>query len=185
MEDAVIISLYWDRDENAIAASDEKYGRFCRMLSKNILDSKEDAEECVNDTWQRAWESMPPEHPGCLRAYLAKITRNLSLDRWRARRAARRGSGMETLLSELEECLPAAPGTEEVAEARETARVIDRWLEELPQADRTAFLRRYWYGQRVAEVAVQAGYSPNSMAKRLGRLRDGLRKALEEEGIIV
>ena len=138
MEDAAIIGLYWARDERAITASDEKYGKLCRALSQNILDSREDAEECVNDTWQRAWDTMPPQRPGSLRAYLAKITRNLS---------------------------------------------IERWLDTLSPADRTAFLRRYWYGQRVDRVAAQAGCSPNSMAKRLGRLRDGLRRALEQEGI--
>ena len=185
MEDAAIIGLYWARDERAITASDEKYGKLCRALSQNILDSREDAEECVNDTWQRAWDTMPPQRPGSLRAYLAKITRNLSIDRWRTKRAEKRGRGMDVLLEELEESLPlpAAPSAEELTEARETARTIERWLDTLSPADRTAFLRRYWYGQRVDRVAAQAGCSPNSMAKRLGRLRDGLRRALEQEGI--
>ena len=185
MEDAAIIGLYWARDERAVAASEEKYGRLCRSLSQDILDSREDAEECVNDTWQRAWDTMPPQRPGSLRAYLARITRNLSIDRWRAKRAEKRGRGLDVLLDELEECLPAAPSAEEISEARETARAVGRWLDTLPQADRTAFLRRYWYGQRVDQVARQAGCSPNSMAKRLGRLRNGLRKALEQEGISV
>ena len=185
MEDAAIIGLYWARDERAVAASDEKYGRLCRSLSRDILDSAEDAEECVNDTWQRAWDTMPPQRPSSLRAYFAKITRNLSIDRWRARRAEKRGAGLAVLLEELEDALPAAPSAEEITEARETARAIDRWLDTLSPADRKAFLRRYWYGQRVDQVAAQAGCSPNSMAKRLGRLRDGLRRALEQEGINV
>ena len=185
MEDAAIIGLYWARDERAVTASDEKYGRLCRSLSRDLLGSAEDAEECVNDTWQRAWDTMPPQRPGSLRAYFAKITRNLSIDRWRARRAEKRGAGLAVLPEELEECLPAAPSAEEIAESRETARAIDRWLDTLSPADRKAFLRRYWYGQRVDAVAKQAGCSPNSMAKRLGRLRDGLRRALEQEGINV
>ena len=187
MEDAVIIGLYWARDEGAIIASDEKYGALCRRLSQNILDSREDAEECVNDTWKRAWDTMPPQRPGSLRAYLAKITRNLSIDRWRAKRAEKRGGGLDVLLDELEDCLPlpASPSAEELTEARETVRVIDRWLSDLSPADRTAFLRRYWYGQRVDQIAAQAGCSPNSMTKRLGRLRDGLRRCLEQEGIII
>lgn len=185
MEDAAIIGLYWARDERAISASDEKYGRLCRSLSRDILDSPEDAEECVNDTWKRAWDTMPPQRPGSLRAYFAKITRNLSIDRWRARRAEKRGQGLAVLLDELEECLPAAPSAEELTEARETARAIGRWLDTLSPADRKAFLRRYWYGLRVDRVAAQARCSPNSMAKRLGRLRDGLRRALEQEGINV
>ncbi len=185
MEDAAIIGLYWARDERAIVVSDEKYGKLCRSLSRDILDSLEDAEECVNDTWKKAWDTMPPQRPGSLRAYLAKITRNLSIDRWRAARADRRGNGMGALLAELEDCLPAAPSAEEITELRETARAIDRWLDTLSQGDRTAFLRRYWYGQQVNRVARQAGCSPNSMAKRLSRLRAGLRKALEQEGINV
>ncbi len=185
MEDTAIVDLYWARDEEAITASDAKYGKLCRSLSQRILDSWEDAEECVNDTWRKAWNTIPPQRPGSLRAYLAKITRNLSIDRWRANRADRRGSGMDTLLTELEECLPAVPGAEEISETREIAQVIDKWLDTLSPADRTAFLRRYWYGQRVDSVAMQAGCSPNSMAKRLGRLRDGLRRTLEQEGINV
>lgn len=185
MEDAAIIDLYWARDEGAIAATDAKYGGLCRGLSQNILNSQEDAEECVNDAWQKAWDTIPPQRPGSLRAYLARITRNLSIDRWRAGRADRRGNGMDTLLAELEDCLPAAPSAEEITEARETARAIDCWLDTLSQADRTAFLRRYWYGQAVNRVAQQAGCSPNSMAKRLSRLRAGLRCALEQEGIVV
>ena len=102
-----------------------------------------------------------------------------------ARRTEKRGNGLAVLLDELEECLPAVPSAEEISEARETARAIDRWLDTLSPVDRTAFLRRYWYGQRVDRIAAQAGCSPNSMAKRLSRLRDGLRKALEQEGIVV
>ena len=185
MEDAAIIGLYWARDEGAITESDKKYGTLCRRLSRNILDNREDAEECVNDTWQRAWDTMPPRRPESLRGYLARITRNLSLDRWRKRKAEKRGGGIELLQDELEDCLPAAPSAEELTEAGETARAVDRWLSTLSPADRKAFLRRYWYGQRVGEIAAQAGCSPNSMTKRLGRLRAGLRLALEQEGIVI
>lgn len=185
MEDAQIISLYWARDEEAIPASDEKYGRLCRTLSRNILGSPEDAEECVNDTWHRAWDTMPPQRPQSLRAYFAALARNLSLDRWRERRAEKRGGGLEVLLSELEDCVPAADDVERTVETGELARAIDRWLDGLTPADRTAFLRRYWYGQRVDEVARQAGCVPNTMTKRLGRLRESLRRALEQEGISV
>ena len=185
MKDADIIGLYWARDERAIPASDEAYGGLCRALSRNILGSPEDAEECVNDTWHRAWDAMPPQRPHSLRAYFAALTRNVSLDRWRERRAEKRGGGLDVLLSELEDCLPAADGVEDAVEARELTRVIDRWLDGLTAADRSAFLRRYWYGQRVNEVARQDGCSPNTMAKRLGRLRDSLRRALEQEGISV
>ena len=185
MEDTAIIDLYWARSQQAIAASEEKYGSYCHTIARRILDQEEDAEECVNDTWLRAWNAMPPQRPGCLRAFFAALTRNLSLDRWRERRAEKRGGGLEVLLSELEDCLPAAGGVEEEVEAGELARAIDRWLDGLDRPDRTAFLRRYWYGQRVDQVARQAGCSPNTMTKRLGRLRDSLRRALEQEGISV
>ena len=101
MEDAAIVKLYWDRDQQAIAASDEKYGPLCRTLSFRIVNSREDAEECVNDTWHRAWDTMPPQRPDSLRAYLCRIVRNLSISRYRARRSQKRGEGMEVLLSEL------------------------------------------------------------------------------------
>ena len=185
MEDAAIIGLYWARNEGAISASDEKYGTLCRRLSQNMLDSREDAEECVNDTWQRAWDTMPPQRPSSLRAYLVRITRNLSIDRWRAKWAEKRRGGLDVLLDELEDCLPAPSGVEELSEARETVRVIDRWLSGLSPADRIAFLRRYWYGQRVDEIAAQAGCSPNGMAKRLSRLRRNLRRILEQGGIVL
>ena len=185
MEDSRIIGLYWARDEGAIPASDEKYGGLCRALSQNILGSPEDAEECVNDTWHRAWNTIPPQRPACLGAFFAALTRNLSLDLWRKRRAEKRGGGLEVLLSELEDCLPAARSVEDTVEAHELARAIDRWLLTLSPADRAAFLRRYWYGQRVDQVARQAGCTPNTMTKRLGRLRESLRRSLEQEGISV
>ena len=185
MEDSAIIDLYWARDQYAISASDEKYGALCRKLSQNILSSREDAEECVNDTWHRAWDTMPPQRPGSLRAYLAKIVRNLSIDRWRARKTQKRGAGLEVLLSELEGCIPASPSAEAETEAGLVSDCIDRWLDGLPQLDRVAFVRRYWYGQRVDELAAQLGNTPKQMAQRLFRLRGSLRRALEKEGIVL
>lgn len=185
MEDQIIVALYWSRDQRALGESQKKYGSLCFRLSENILASREDAEECVSDTWLRAWDTMPPQRPQSLRAYFAAITRNLSLNRWHKLRAEKRGGGLEVLLSELEDCLPAADSVEDAVASHELARSIDRWLAGLARADRVAFLRRYWYGQQVAEVARQAGCSPNTMSKRLGRLREGLRRALEQEGISV
>ena len=185
MEDGAIVELYWQRDSRAITASDEKYGGLCRSLSQNILNSREDAEECVNDTWHRAWTTMPPQRPGSLRAYLARIVRNLSIDRWRAKRSQKRGEGMDALILELEDCLPAVPSAEVEFEARETAAAIDHWLDTLQQGDRVAFVRRYWYGERVDALAGQYGCTPKQMAQRLFRLRGGLRRALEREGVKV
>ena len=157
MEDAAIVELYWDRDQRAITASDEKYGALCRSLSHNILASREDAEECVNDTWHRAWDTMPPQRPNSLRAYLCRIVRNLSIDRWRAARSQKRGEGLGQLVLELEDCVPAGPSAEEAWEARETAAAVDRWLAALAQTDRMLFVRRYWYGERVDQLAARFG----------------------------
>ena len=185
MEDSAIIDLYWARNEEAIVVSDQKYGPLCRSLSRNILASREDADECVNDTWHRAWDTIPPQRPGSLRAYLCKIVRNLSIDRWRAKRAQKRGDGMEVLLGELEDCVPDVSSAEEVAESNEVSRYIDCWLDTLPQEERVIFVRRYWYGQRVDELAEQFKCSPNKMAQRLYRLRGKLRASLEREGVVL
>jgi RNA polymerase sigma-70 factor (ECF subfamily) len=183
MEDQAIIALYWAREEQAIPATDEKYGALCRTLAARLLDSREDGEECVNDTWHRAWDTMPPQKPDSLRAYLLKIVRNLAIDRWRAGRARKRGGGLAALAAELEDCLPPAPSAEAEAEGRLVSQCVDRWLAALAKEDRVAFLRRYWYGWRVDDIARAAGISPNGMAQRLRRLRGSLRQALEQEGI--
>ena len=185
MEDTAIVALYWDRDQRAITASDEKYGGQCRALSANLLGSREDAEECVNDTWHRAWDTMPPKRPDSLRAYLLKIVRNLSIDRWRSRKAAKRGAGVEALVLELEDCLPSAPSAERETEARLVTQCIDRWLDSLPQKDRVVFVRRYWYGDRVDELAKREKCSANRMAQKLRRLRLSLKEELEREGVTV
>ncbi len=124
MEDAAIVALYWQRDPQAITETDGKYGPFCRRVAQNILTLPEDVEECVNDVWHRAWNTMPPQRPDSLRAYLGRIVRNLSLDRWRREHTQKRGNGMELLLSELEECVPTAQSTEEIVEAAELSRSI-------------------------------------------------------------
>ena len=185
MDDQTIIGLYWSRDQRALGESQQKYGPLCLRLSENILASREDAEECVSDTWLRAWDTMPPQRPDSLRAYLSRICRNLSLDRWRRRKAKKRGEGLEVLLEELEDCVPAVPSAEEAAEGREITRCIDTWLAGLEREDRTVFLCRYWYGQQVQEIARRAGCGPKKMAQRLYRLRQSLRGALEQEGIVI
>ncbi len=184
MEDAAIVALYWQRSEEAITASDEKYGALCHTLAYNILKAHEDAEECVNDTWHRAWVTMPPQRPGSLRAYFCRIVRNLSIDRWRSRRSRKRGQGLESLVLELEECVPAVPSAEEQWETEEIAGAIARWLEGQSEADRRLFLGRYFYGAAVGDLARSAGRHPQpALSQRLRRLRQSLARALEEEGV--
>ncbi len=181
MEDSEIITLYHKRDESAIAETDRKHGGFCRRLAGNILTSREDAEECVNDTWLAAWNSMPPEWPDSLKAFLGRIVRNLAISRYRRNRAAKRYSGIEIMLSELGECVPESCAELEVGRG-ELAEAISGWLSGLEPEDRRLFVRRYWYGESAAELAKERGETANKMVKRMQRLRNSLRKRLEEEG---
>ena len=184
MDDDAIVALYWARDEAAIAETDKKYGVYCRAIAQNILHSREDAEECVSDGYHHAWNAMPPQRPAQLPPFLGRIVRNLSISRWRQAHAQKRCAGMEVLLSELEDCLPAVGGVEDAAEAHALTRRLEAWLDGLEREDRALFLRRYWYGQPVQALAEIWGVTPNQMAKRLQRLRHSLRRQLQKEGFV-
>ena len=183
MEDAQIVELYWQRDERAIEETDRKYGRYCHAVALNLLSVPEDAEECVSDTWQEAWGSMPAARPERLRPWLGRVVRNLAVDRYRRARAQKRYGGMETLLSELDECVPAAGSVEDALEAKALGEVIDGWLRSLRAADRALFVRRYFDGARLKDLAAESGEGAGALAKRMHRLRLALRAALEQEGI--
>ncbi len=186
MEDGKIIDLYWQRSEAAIAETDTKYGAYCHSISHNILHNKEDAEECVNDTYLKAWHSMPTQRPNCLMAFLGKIVRNLSLDRYRKNHAKKRGDGeTELALTELEECLSASGSVEEAVDGKLLTDCIDRFLAGLPRQKRSVFVCRYWYLYPVSEIAKRYGLSESSVTNTLFRLRKQLRRHLETEGITV
>ena len=185
MEDGQIIDLYWNRDQRAIGETDGKYGRLLHSIAWNLLRSREDSEECVNDTYLRAWEAIPPARPGAFRTWLGQITRNLSLDRWKSRRAEKRGGGAELLLGELEDCLPAPAGAARSVEDGELAELLSAFLRGLSQEARAMFLRRYWYGESVAEVAKALGCGEGKVKSSLFRSRKALRGYLEKEGIAV
>ena len=182
MEDAAIIRLFFARDEAAISETEAKYGAYCRRIALNVLPLPEDAEEVVSDAWHRAWEKIPPLVPASLRAFLGKLTRDAALSRWRAQRAQKRGGGMELLLSELEDCLPGGEDPQRAAEGAELTALIDAWLGGLAREDRVLFLRRYWYGEAVKELARQRGQRPQQVSQSLLRLRRSLKKHLEEGG---
>ncbi len=182
MEDSAIIELYFARNEDAIGETDRKHGPACRRLALNLLQVREDAEECVSDTYHAAWNAIPPQHPDSLRAFLLRITRNLSVARLRAARAQKRYAGPDILLSELEECLPAREDTESVFGRAELVRLLTAWLQGLAPDDRALFLRRYWYGEAVKDLARELGAGENQTAQRMRRLRRSLRAALEEGG---
>lgn len=186
MEDEKIIDLYWARQEAAILETDKKYGNYCRSISLHILKNQEDCEECVNDTWLRAWDTMPPKRPDFLSAFLGKITRNLSISRYRMNRAEKRGGGeMDLLLMELEECLPSGKDVEKEIEEKETARAIDRFLYGVDEESRNMFVRRYFYVDSVKEIAERFGVSESKVKSRLFRTRNRLREHLEREGVVL
>ena len=185
MEDERIIELFNARDEAAIREAQAKYGAYCSAIAMNLLGVREDAEECVSDAWHAAWNSIPPERPRSLRAFLGRITRNISISRWRREHAQKRFDGMDVLLSELDECVPGPFDVERELESRALTELIERWLSTLDARERALFVRRYWYGDRVDELAARWGRTPNGTAQRLRRLRAGLRRALEKEGVIL
>ena len=186
MEDGKIIDLYWARSQQAIAASEEKYGPYCHTIARRILDREEDAEECVNDTWLRAWNAMPPQRPGILSAFFGKLTRNLSLDRWRRNKAAKRGgSQVEIALHELEDCLPDRRSPDENLEAGETAALISAFLRRQSETDRALFVRRYFHLEPLDSLTRRFGMSMGQVKSKLHRMRGRLKLELEREGIAV
>lgn len=186
MEDGAIIDLYWRRDQRAVEETAGKYGSLLFSMAWNILRSRGDAEECVNDTYLRTWNAIPPARPTALRAWLGRIVRNLSLDRWKQTRTQKRGGGaMEVLLGELDECVPAPYGMEEQMEDREIAGLVSAFLRGLPAQSRIIFLRRYWYGQDLADIAAACRCSVGKVKSSLFRTRNALRTHLEQEGVLL
>ena len=186
MEDSKIIDLYWARSQQAVAESENKYGAYCRTVARNILDRAEDAEECVNDTWLRAWNVMPPQRPAVLQAFFGKLTRNLSLDRWRRERAQKRGgSQVELAIEELEDCLAARDRVEEALDTQHTAGLISDFVRGLSKQDRVLFVRRYWYLDDIQTLARRMGMGQSQVKSRLHRIRKRLKTELEKEGVAV
>lgn len=186
MKDAEIVDLYWARDERAIGETQERYGGYCYSIAWHILYDREDADECVNDTWLRAWNAMPPGRPGRLALFLGTITRNLSLDRWKGKRTRKRGGGeMELALEELAECIPDARSTEDAVATAELERLIDAFLHSLPEKDCNIFLRRYWYVEEYAEIAERYALKLGTVKTSLFRTRNKLKRYLEKEGIVL
>lgn len=180
MEDQQIVDLYWNREPEAIAQSETKYGAYCRSIALGIVGSREDAEECCNDTWLRAWEAMPPQRPSRLSAFLGKITRNLALDRFDYNHAAKRSGAFDQLLSELSDCIPDRRDAYAALELRDC---LNRFLRQLPQDQRDLFLRRYWHCRSIEDLAGQYHMSISAVKSSLFRTRNKLRKFLEKEGI--
>ncbi len=180
-----IVELYWARSEDAIRETAAKYGEYCHYIAYNILYNREDAEESVNDTYLDAWESMPPHKPSILSTFLGKITRRISIDRWRKKHAGKRGGRqMDLILDELEDCVTASYDVETVIEQKETARIIEEFLDSLPATERRVFLRRYWYMDSIAKIALDYDFTESKTASMLHRTRKKLRDKLEMEGCL-
>lgn len=184
--DDEIITLYWDRQQQAINESDEKYGNYCHSIGFHILADMEDTRECVNDTWLKAWNAMPPERPEILRLFLGKITRNLSLNRIRDKRRIKRGGGQaELTFDELEECIPCYESPEKKYEDKHVSECISNWLRGLDKEKRVVFVRRYWFCDSVSETSRLLGFTESKTKSLLFRLRKELKEYLEQEGIVI
>ena len=185
MEDTQIVDLFFSRDQQAIQQTDKKYGRLCYQIAWNILSSREDAEESVSDTYLSAWNSIPPTRPVLLAAFLAKITRHISLDRWRKNSAGKRGGGEAAIaLEELEECISGGSDPEAQLRAKELRGALNRFLDGLPQRERVLFVSRYWYLRSVKQMAEETGLSESSVKTQLFRTREKLRRFLDKEGLL-
>lgn len=184
MEDQGIIALFFKRSEQAIEEIDKKYGGYCYSIAYNILSNREDSEESVSDTYLAAWNTIPPQNPKLLNAFLAKITRYISIDRWRKLGAKCRGGGEVTLsLEELNECVD-RENVEKKLSDRELTRIFNRFLSSLSETERNIFLCRYWYLDSISSISDASGFSQSKVTSMLHRLRGGLRKVLREEGYL-
>lgn len=183
MDDKQIIGLYFCRSEQAIEETASKYGRYCYSIAKSILPSHEDAEESVNDTYLDAWKSIPPHRPNSLKLFLGRITRRISIDRWRRLTAEKRGGGeMPLLLEELQECLADTSTPEKRLEQRELSRVLNNFVLSLPAPEQRVFLCRYWYMDSIRSISHRFGYSESKVKSMLHRTREKLRNSLQKEG---
>ena len=186
MDDKWIVDLYWERSETAISETAKKYGRYCHYIAFNVLHNDEDSEECVNDTYLNAWNSMPPHRPSVLKTFLGKLTRNISLNKYKQLTAEKRGNGqMPLIIDELHDCIPATESTEGIIDDMVLVDVFNRFLASLPVAQRKIFMRRYWYMSPVKEIATDYGMGESKVKMSLLRSRNELKHLLEKEGISI
>ena len=183
LEDEKIIELYWARHESAIDETDKKYRTFCMYISRNILNDISDAEECINDTWLAAWNTIPPERPVHLSAFLGKIVKNLSLKKFRYNNSGKRRKEVTVSIEEISESAVSISDTESRTDSGELAYIISEFLRGQSQEKRVMFLRRYWFFDSYSQISELMGVSEESVRVSLMRLRKKLKKYLEERGI--
>jgi len=180
MDDRQIIELFFNRDEAALSETQEKYGKYCLKIAGNILEDVEDSKECVNDTWVTAWNRIPPIKPVSLKAFLGKVVRDISLSKYRENHAKKRYNAMTVMLEELEECIPSGINIEDQTEKRELIGLIDDYLEGIKTVDRVLFVRRYYFGEPVNDLAEEFGFSENKVSQRLLKIRRKLKTFVED-----
>ena len=186
INDQQILDLFWNREEEALDITMQKYGRILHKVAHNILRNGQDAEECVSDTLMQAWKTIPPKRPEFFSAYLAKIARNFSLQRWRAAGTTKRGSGQVNLiLEELGETIPHPDSAEQSYEYTQTLRSIDMYLGKMEADSRIVFVRRYFFGDSVQDICARFGASQSKVKSMLYRARQKLKIHLEQEGIVI
>ena len=186
MDDKNIVQLYWDRSEQAIVETDSKYGAYCYSIAYNALANNEDAEESVSDTYMAAWKSIPPRRPRFLSAFLGKLTRHISIDRWRRSSAKKRGGGeLSLVMDELEEVIADSGNVEAEYERKELAGIINGYLHSLPDRECNIFLRRYFYMESVKEIAKRYALSESNVSMTLSRTRKKLKVFLEKKEYVI
>ncbi len=184
MEDKQIVDLYWQRSDLAISETNRKYGRYCHTIAYNICGVDEDAEECVNDTWFRAWNLMPDQRPAVLSTFLGRITRNIAINLIKTKNRIKRGGGEAVLvLDELEECIPGGINPEKVVEEKELEKAIGSFVSGLSETDKKIFVLRYWYLASIDEISEKLSFSKGKIKSSLFRTRGKLRAYLQEEGL--
>ncbi len=185
MEDSAIIARLLRREEDAISDLSAKYGPYCRTIARNILSNEADAEEVLSDTWLKAWNAIPPERPDNLSAWLGAVVRHGAYNLWKRNHRQKRDAGLDMMLDELADCLPAPETPESTLDGKALTEELNRWLGSLPKEDRILFVRRYWYGDSVADLAKAVGVRPAQMAKKMFQLRQKLKQTLERNGYTV
>lgn len=185
MTDDKIIQLFFQRKEEAIEETHKKYGSYCFKIANNILNSREDSEECLNDTWLKTWDSIPPKRPVHFNLFLAKIVRNLAIDKYRSKHTHKRGNGEAAfVLDELEECIAGQSDIETLFIAEELQRTINKFVRGLSEREGNVFIRRYFYTDSIKDISNRYHISENHVRVMLNRTRDKLRVKLEKEGYI-
>lgn len=184
MHDQDIISLFFDRDEKAIEYTEQKYRAYCYSVADKVLNNAEDDEECLNDVWLAAWNSIPPNNPPSLATYLGRITRNISVRRLRFINRKKRGRELTVYLEELSEAIPTASSIEEAMESQSLRQALEKFLRSQDKQNRHIFVCRYYYLDSIGEIATRFGMTENQVKLRLFRLRKKLKDFLEKEGVV-